>query len=90
MIAVEVVYALPDRALVVPLRVEPGTTVRTALERSGLLEQCPEIDLASVALGSFGRALRLDDVVQDAERIEIYRPLTRDPKDLRRERARRR
>lgn len=86
---VEVVYAHPEGAALAQVEVEPGMTVRGAIERSGLLRQFPEIDLSRQRVGVFGRLGTLEDAVAPGERIEIYRPLLIDPKELRRRRARR-
>lgn len=88
MIAIEVAYARPGEPLVVALEVEPGTTLRGAIERSGLLQRCPDIDLAKMGTGVFGRARGLDEAVAAGDRVEIYRPLPVDPKEVRRRRAR--
>ncbi len=86
-ITVEVAYARPDRQLILPLRVAPGTTVGQAIEMSGLLEKFPEVDLARNKVGIFGRLVALDTVLRDKDRTEIYRPLIADPKEVRRQRA---
>jgi putative ubiquitin-RnfH superfamily antitoxin RatB of RatAB toxin-antitoxin module len=86
-VSVEVVYALPDRQVVVSVDVEPGTTVREVIERSGILRDCPEIDLQRLRVGTFGRLRALEEAVAPGERIEIYRPLPADPKEMRRRRA---
>jgi len=86
-VAVEVVYALPDRQIVVSVEAGPGATLREVIERSGILQRCPEIDLARQRVGTFGRVRGLDEAVAPGERIEIYRPLPSDPKEMRRRRA---
>lgn len=88
LLRVEVAYALPEEQLLIALNVEEGTTVRLAIERSGILRRAPEIDLANVGL--FGRVVPLDTPLRDGDRVEIYRPLIADPKQARRDRARRR
>lgn len=85
--AVEVVYALPDRQIVVSVEAGPGATLREVIERSGILQRCPEIDLGRQRVGTFGRVRGLDEAVAPGERIEIYRPLPSDPKEMRRRRA---
>ncbi len=84
---VEVVYA--GRAGVVrrELRLNPGCTVGDAVRASGMLESCPEIDLARNRVGIFGRLTRPDAPLRDGDRVEIYRPLIADPKEARRRRA---
>ena len=87
---VEVVYARSADAVVLELEVEAGTTLRGVIEQSGLLARCPEIDLRVNRVGSFGRLRPLDDAAAAGDRIEVYRSLAEDPKDLRRRRAARR
>lgn len=86
-INIEVVYALPDYAHRVTLQVRPGTTLRQALEQSGILQRCPEIDLGENKVGIFGKLRELDTVLNEGDRVEIYRPLKVDPKEARRRRA---
>lgn len=87
---VEVVYALREEQVLLALEVETGTTVRQAIERSGILRRFPEINLARARVGVFGRLVQPDAVLRDGDRIEIYRPLIADPKEARRKRATRR
>ncbi|MGH8370556.1 MAG: RnfH family protein [Gammaproteobacteria bacterium] len=84
---VEVVYALPDQQTVVALTLPLGATVRDAVMQSGLLQRFPDIDLAQHHVGIFGRLTALNTGLKDGDRIEIYRPLTNDPKQVRRELA---
>lgn len=84
---VEVAYARPERQVILPLEVEEGTTLREAVERSGILAQFPEIDLASNPVGVFGKAAALDRVLRAGDRVEVYRPLVADPKEVRKRRA---
>jgi putative ubiquitin-RnfH superfamily antitoxin RatB of RatAB toxin-antitoxin module len=86
-IHVEVVYALPEQQVVKSLTLTGGTTVQDAITRSGLLQQFPEIDLSQQRVGIFGRLASLKDVLKANDRVEIYRPLARDPKHARRELA---
>ncbi len=87
MIAVEVVYALPQDQTLLALRVPDGTTVRQAIELSGILARHPEIDPVRYAAGIFGRSVRPDTVLRPGDRVEIYRPLIADPKERRRHAA---
>jgi putative ubiquitin-RnfH superfamily antitoxin RatB of RatAB toxin-antitoxin module len=80
-IYVEVVYALPQREASVRLRLPMGATVGEALESSGLAR------LAGAKFGIFGKVVSADAMLRDGDRVEIYRPLTIDPKDARRRRA---
>jgi len=84
---VEVVLAGPRRQTVKRLRVRPGTTLRAAIERSGILREIPALDLDAAVVGVFGRLRALDAEVRAGERIEIYRSLQIDPKAARRTRA---
>jgi len=70
------------------LRVPAGTTVRSVIERSRLLERHPEIDLAQNRVGIYARFVSLEALVQNGDRVEVYRPLQADPKELRRQRTR--
>ena len=70
------------------MNAQAGATVRAAIVQSGILEELPQIDPATMTVGVFGRLRSLDDLVQAGERIEIYRPLQLDPKTARRQRAR--
>jgi len=86
-INIEVVYALPDEQILLRQSVPAGTTVAEAVRASGVLDKHPEIDLAGSKLGIFGKLTKADAVVRDKDRIEIYRPLIADPKEVRRKRA---
>jgi uncharacterized protein len=84
---VQVCYARPDVQVVRDLDVPAGTTLRQAIERSGVLRDLPDIDLAACRVGIFGKLKDLDAVLREQDRIEIYRPLIADPKEARRRRA---
>ena len=86
-IAVEVVYARPDRQVVIPLRVPVGATLAHAIRDSGIESIFPEIDLAKNAIGVFGELAQPSRVLRQGDRVEIYRPLLRDPRQARRKRA---
>ncbi len=86
-IRVEVAYAKSDIQVVLPVDVEPGCTVQAAVERSGILARFPEIDLAKNRFGVFGKAVKADQPLREKDRVEIYRPLIADPKEVRRQRA---
>ncbi|MBB1270662.1 RnfH family protein [Shewanella sp. SR44-3] len=85
--AVDVVYALPHQQKIITVTVEPGTRFIDAVQMSQIVSFFPEIDLATVKLGTFSRQVKHDDVLEPGQRIEIYRPLIADPKDVRRKRA---
>jgi len=84
---VEVAAALPDRQVVIPLAVEQGTTVLEAIDASGIRERLPELLVDEKRLGIFGRICRADRVLCEGDRVELYRPLTADPKEVRRQLA---
>jgi uncharacterized protein len=86
-INVEVVYALPARQIVVPLKLPAGTTLQQALESSGLPAKYPEIDLAKGKFGIYSKLAKLDTPLRDRDRVEIYRSLIADPKEVRKQRA---
>ena len=79
-IAIEVVYALPERQTLLKLDVPSGATVGSALLASGILTLHPEIDVATQRVGIFGQFVPHDHVLAAGDRIEIYRPLVADPK----------
>ncbi|MCL1040786.1 RnfH family protein [Shewanella marisflavi] len=85
--AVEVIYALPSQQKRINVMVEPGTTCIEAVRQSGMCRFFPEIDLETVKLGIFSRAVKHNEVLHPGQRVEIYRPLIADPKDVRRQRA---
>ncbi|MDN5514282.1 MAG: RnfH family protein [Pseudomonas sp.] len=88
-IAIEVVYALAERQKLLRLSVPAGTTVREAALRSGMQQFFPELDLSQAPLGIFGKAVSKPEerVLEEGERVEIYRPLIADPKEVRKQRA---
>ncbi|QDF66484.1 RnfH family protein [Shewanella sp. SNU WT4] len=85
--SVDVIYALPDRAKVVSVMVNGETTVLEAVVQSGIVNFFPEIDINTVKLGSFSRMVKSSELLVPGMRVEIYRPLIADPKDVRRRRA---
>jgi putative ubiquitin-RnfH superfamily antitoxin RatB of RatAB toxin-antitoxin module len=84
---IEVVYALPNEQILIRKSVPAGTTVAEAIQASGILGKHPEIDLATNKIGIFGKLTKADTVLRGKDRIEIYRPLIADPKEVRRKRA---
>lgn len=89
MIHVEVVFATPQKQQIVALELPAGTSVREAALKSGLDAQFEGLDLAAADLGVFGKAvLKPDDTpLSNGDRVEIYRPLIADPKEVRKQRA---
>lgn len=86
-LAIEVVYGTPIRQEIISCFVEPNTTLEQAILASGIVEEFPEIDLTVNNVGIWNRAAKLTDIVKDLDRIEIYRPLLADPKEVRKRRA---
>jgi putative ubiquitin-RnfH superfamily antitoxin RatB of RatAB toxin-antitoxin module len=86
-IMVEVAYATPEEQVIIPVEVLEATNVEAAILASGILAQFPEIDLTQNKVGVFGKACKLDKVLKAGERVEVYRPLIADPKEVRKARA---
>lgn len=86
-IHVAVAYARADRQDVIPLVLPAGTTLLQAVEASGLPAKYPEIDLAKGKFGIYSKLAKPDTVLRDRDRVEIYRPLIADPKEVRKQRA---
>ena len=88
-VRVEVVYALPEGADSVALQVSAGTTLAGAVAACGLLERHPELAAGALRLGVYGEEKDPATPAKPGDRIEVYRPLAMDPKEARRQRARR-
>ena len=86
-IRVEVVYALPERQALLAVELPAGSTVAAAIEASGLRREFPELEIDPQAIGIFSRKVSLEQLLRDGDRVEIYRPLQADPKEVRRQRA---
>ena len=86
-INVEVAYALPDEQVILSLEVPSDCIVEDAIKRSGILETYPQIDINTDRVGIFGKMCKLNGSLRDKDRIEIYRKLTADPKESRRQKA---
>ena len=85
---IEVIYALPERQELVTLDLPEGGTAQQAVEASGLLQKYPDIELGGRnKLGVFAKLVKADTVLRDRDRVEIYRPLIADPKEVRRQKA---
>ncbi len=86
---VEVAYALPDKQQIIRITVPAGTTMLEAVQLSRIVEYFPGLDVESSSMGIFGKtvATPAQRVLQDGERVEIYRPLIADPKEIRKQRA---
>ena len=86
-ITVEVAYARPDTQLILSVDIPVNATVEEAITLSGVLERFPEIDLTTNKVGVFGKLTKLSANLRPKDRVEIYRPLIADPKEVRRQRA---
>ena len=84
---VEVAYALEKKQTLLALEVDEGTTLKQAIELSGIIDTYPQINLTKDKTGIFGKIAKLDTVLREKDRVEIYRPLIADPKQVRKERA---
>jgi len=87
MIQVEVVYGLAEEQALLSVDMPEGSTAKDVILASGILEQFPEIDLDKVKIGLFGKLTKMDQTVRARDRVEIYRPLIADPKEVRKRRA---
>lgn len=86
-IIVEVAFALPREQLIIPIKVKQDTTAEQAILQSGILQKFPEIDLTVNKIGLFGKLTKLDTPLRNMDRVEIYRNLIADPKEVRKQRA---
>ena len=84
---VEVAYALAEKQSLISLEVKEGSTLKEAIDASGILKQYKQIDLSNDRVGIFSKFATLDTVLREKDRVEIYRPLEADPKKVRKERA---
>ena len=86
-IAVEVAFALPDEQAIVAVNVAAGTSAIDAVRQSGIAGRFEGLDVEEARLGIFGKVVANSQVLQAGDRVEIYRPLIADPKEVRKERA---
>ena len=86
-ILVEIAYALPEEQVIISIKVPIKYNVKQAIEKSDIQKKFPSIDLSKNKVGIFGKKTTLDHVLKNRDRIEIYRPLILDPKEMRRKRA---
>lgn len=84
---IEVAYALENKQTLLVLEVNEGTTLKQAIELSGIIDIYPKIDLSKNKTGIFGKIVKLDTILRQKDRVEIYRPLIADAKKVRKERA---
>jgi len=86
-INVEVAYAIPEKQIIRAVNVDIGTTAGAAIVQSGIMMDFPELELEEAKVGIFGKATAMTTVLNEGDRVEIYRPLIADPKEVRRKRA---
>jgi len=86
-IMVEIAYARAEEQVILPIKVKPGMTLEHAIKQSGILDTFPEIDLSKNKVGIFGKIKKLDNELREGDRVEIYRALIADPKEIRKQRA---
>ncbi|MFS1538525.1 MAG: RnfH family protein [Candidatus Phlomobacter fragariae] len=86
-INIEVVYALPDWQFLLHVKIGEGASVEEVIVQSGMLSLRDDIDLNRNKVGIYSRQAKLCDILSDGDRVEIYRPLIVDPKEMRRKRA---
>ena len=84
---VEVAHATPEKQKIIVLEVPVGTTAIEAVDRSGIRDEFENLQVDEKALGIFSRRLKSNQVLKAGDRVEIYRPLIADPKEVRRQRA---
>lgn len=87
LITVEVAFALADKQVIISVEVAAHATIKDAIERSGILHQFPDIDLTKNKVGIFSKLSQLDTQLKPGDRVEIYRTLIADPKEVRKQRA---
>lgn len=86
-IHIEIVYGTPQQQVILEQEINPGTSPREAVIESSIDQYFPEIDKEKCDIGIFGKAVRPDHEMENGDRIEIYRPLLADPKEVRKRRA---
>lgn len=86
-LSIEVVYATAEHQWLLACVVPAGTTAREALRQSHLAEQVPGLDIEACPVGIFGKVVSGQHLVEEGDRLEVYRPLIADPKEVRKQRA---
>jgi len=86
-IEIEVAYALPKKQKIISFKAKPGITALQAVKESRIIQEFPQIDLDNIKLGIFGKITKKDTELKAGDRVEIYRELIADPKEVRRQRA---
>ncbi|MCK5719134.1 MAG: RnfH family protein [Thiomargarita sp.] len=86
-IQVEVAFATADEQIIIPVDIPVGATAQDAINKSNILKKFKQIDLATTRIGIFSKICKLEDLLREGDRVEIYRPLIADPKQMRKQRA---
>lgn len=86
-INIEVVYGLPEKQSLLSVKVAPGSSVLQAIEASGIQKIYTDINLKENKVGVWNRTCKLSDILREGDRVEIYRPMIADPKEVRKRRA---
>jgi putative ubiquitin-RnfH superfamily antitoxin RatB of RatAB toxin-antitoxin module len=86
-INIDVAYATPEKQVIRAVNVDAGTTLGAAIVQSGIMVDFPDLELEDAKVGIFGKAAAMTTVLSEGDRVEIYRPLIADPKEVRRQRA---
>ncbi len=87
MFTVELIYALLDKQTINTIKVKEGSSINDVIDQSGILIEYPEIDLSINKVGIYNQIKKLDELVKNGDRVEIYRPLIANPKEERLKRA---
>jgi putative ubiquitin-RnfH superfamily antitoxin RatB of RatAB toxin-antitoxin module len=87
LIEIEVVYGLPHKQILLSVNVPSGSCIEESIKLSGIVTHFPEVVPSTAIVGIFSRLEKLETIVKAGDRIEIYRPLTADPKEMRKLRA---
>ena len=87
MISIEVAFALPEKQAIVSVTIADGATVGEAIAESAICAEFPAVDIDSLQAGVWGHPVERSACVRNGDRVELYRPLLRDPRDARRELA---
>lgn len=83
-LSIEITFALPESQFLTVVHVQAGSTVADVIAMSGVIDSFPEYDLAELTVGIWGRVVQSDQVVEEGDRVELYRPLKMDPRESRR------
>jgi putative ubiquitin-RnfH superfamily antitoxin RatB of RatAB toxin-antitoxin module len=86
-INIEVAYATPEKQVIRAVNVDAGTTIGAAIVQSGIMMDFLDLELEEAKVGIFGKIATMTTVLSEGDRVEIYRPLIADPKEVRRKRA---